>query len=147
MDIPFGIVDWINNLRFNKEREPALITDIGEFWDCTMELDGKHYTALDFGRIKRGWIQYDIEGGEDLCKERCVVVGKKSIEDGYSEDGDNEDGDNKDRDNEDGDTLDVKEYYILVVRPTSVDGEYKRVGVGLIQSGYVVRQRLDVRVV
>ena len=42
--------------------------------------------------------------------------------------------------------LDVKEYYILVVRPTSVDGEYKRVGVGLIQSDYVVRQRFNVRV-
>ena len=34
--------------------------------------------------------------------------------------------------NKDRDRSDIKEYYILVVRPTSVDGECKRVGVGLI---------------
>jgi len=84
--------------------------------------------CLDFGGTKRGWIQYDVEEDEDLFKERCVVTGKKSIKD------------------KDGDRLDVKEYYILVVRPTSVDGEYKRVGVGLIQSNYVLGQRFDVRV-
>ena len=132
MDIPFGTVDWINNLRFDKGRELVLNTDVGEFRDCTMEPDGKYYAILDFGRTKRGWIQYDVEEDENIFKERCVVVGKKSIEDW---------------DSEDGDRLDVKEYYILVVRPTSVDGEYKRVGVGLIQSDYVVRQRLNVRVV
>ena len=70
--------------------------------------------------------------GEGLFKERCIVAGKKS---------------SKDKDKiEDGDRLDVKEYYILVVRPTSMDGEYKRVGVGMIQSDYVVRQRFNVRV-
>ena len=133
IDIPFGTVDWIDSLRFDKGRELELIANIGEFRDCTMEPDGKYYTILDFGRIKRGWIQYDIEEHEDLFKERCVVVGKKS---------------SKDKDEiGDGDRLDVKEYYILVVRLTSVDGEYKRVGVGLIQSDYVVRQRLNVRVV
>lgn len=126
MDIPFGTVDWIDNLRFDKGHELALITDVGEFRDCTMELDGKDYAILDFSSTKRGWIQYDVKEDEDLFKERCVVVGKKS--------------------NKDGDRLDIKEYYILVVRPTSVDGEYKRVGVGLIQSDYVVRQRFNVRV-
>ena len=125
--IPFGKVDWINNLQFDKGHELALITDVGEFRDCTMELDGKDYAILDFSRTKRGWIQYDVKEDEDLFKERCVVVGKMS---------------NKDRDG-----LDIKEYYILVVRPTSVDGEYERVGVGLIQSDYVVRQRVNVRVV
>ena len=124
MDIPSGKVDWINNLRFDERHELALITNVGEFRDCTMEPDGKHYAILDFGRTKRGWIQYDVEEDKDLFKERCVVAGKKS---GWNR-------------------LDVKEYYILVIRPTSVDGEYKRVGVGLIQSDYVVRQRFNVRV-
>ena len=132
MDIPFGTVDWIDNLQFDKGHELALITDVGEFRDCTMEPDGKHYAILDFSRMKRGWIQYDIEEDEDLFKERCVVVGKKF---------------SKDKDKiKDGVRLDVKEYYILVVGPTSVDGEYKRVGVGSIQSDYVVRRRLNVRV-
>lgn len=123
MDIPFGTVDWIDNLRFDKGRELVLITNVGEFRDCTMEPDGKHYAILDSSRTKRGWIQYDVEEDEDLFKERCVVVGKRSSN-----------------------RLDIKEYYILVIRPTSVDGEYKRVGVGLIQSDYVVRQRFNVRV-
>ena len=133
IDIPFGTVDWINNLRFDEGRELALITDVGEFQDCTIKPDGKYCAILDFSRTKRGWIQYDVKEDEDLFKERCVVAGKKS---------------SKDKDKiEDGDRLDVKEYYILVVRPTSVDGEYKRVGVGLIQSNYVVRQRFNVRVI
>ena len=83
-----------------------------------MEPDGKHYTILDFGRTKRGWIQYDVKEGEDLFKEWYIVARKKS---------------SKDKDKiEDGDRLDVKEYYILVVRPTSIDSKYKRVGVGMI---------------
>jgi len=127
IDIPFSTVNWINSLRFNRECNLALIADIGEFRDYTMELDRKHYIVLDFSRTKRGWIQYDVNRGEDLCKERCVVAEKKSSKDKYR--------------------LDVEEYYILVVRPTSVDDKYKRVGVGLIQSNYVVGQRLNVRVV
>ena len=190
MDIPFGTVNWIDNLRFDKGCELVLITDVGEFRDCTMEPDEKHYAILDFGRTKRGWIQYDVEEDEDLFKERCAVAGKKSSKDknlfrerravvgkkssknknlfrerravvGNKPSKDKNlfrerrvvvgvvvgKKSSKDKDKiEDGDRLDVKEYYILVVRPTSVDGEYKRVGVGLIQSDYVVRQRINVRV-
>ncbi|KAF2179162.1 hypothetical protein K469DRAFT_694871 [Zopfia rhizophila CBS 207.26] len=137
MDIPFGKVDWIDNLRFDKERQHALITDVGGFRDCRteqeVEQEGKHYAVLDFGRIKRGWILYDVEEREDLCKEYCVVVGKKSKKDNDKMEG--------------GNRLNIQEYYILVVRPTSVVDEYRRVGVGLIKSDYVPRQRLNVRVV
>jgi hypothetical protein len=56
IDIPFGTVDWIDNLWVKAGRELVLITDVGEFRDCTMELDGKDYAILDFGRTKRGWI-------------------------------------------------------------------------------------------
>ena len=35
----------------------------------------------------------------------------------------------------------------MVVVPTTVAGEYRRVGVGLIQSDYVARQTCDARVV
>ena len=31
IDIPFSIVNWINNLRFNKGRELILITNVGKF--------------------------------------------------------------------------------------------------------------------
>ena len=53
-----------------------------------------------------------MEEDEDLFTERYVVAGKKS--------------------SKDGDRLDVKEYYILVIRPTSIDNKYKRVRVRLI---------------
>lgn len=123
-DIPFNSVDWIDDLRFDEEYEYALVADVGKFRDG-MKLDRKH-TVLDSGNEERGWIKYDTEKdkdeeSKDLCKERCVVVGRKSKE--------------------------VKEYYIIVVKPTSVDGEYRRVGVGLIQSDYMARQRLNARVV
>ena len=84
-----------------------------------MEQDRKYYTILDFGRTKRGQIQYNIKEGEDLFKERYIVARKK-----FS-----------------------KEYCILVIRPTSLDGKYKRVRVRLIQSDYIVRRRLNMRVI
>jgi len=116
-----------------------------------MEPDRKYYTILDFSKTKRGWIQYNVFEDEDvfkdkdifkdkglfkdkdLFKERYIITKKK-----FSKDKDKI----KDRDR-----LDVKEYYILVVRPTSVDSEYRRIRVGLIKSDYVVRQRLNMRVV
>jgi hypothetical protein len=127
-DIRFGTVDWIKTLKFDKKRDPALITDVAGFRDCVTEKDGNQYAVLDPDREKRGWIQYDVEGeeGEDLCKERCVVAGRTS---NWYVNGS------------------AVKYYILVVRPTNTDDEYKRVGIGLIQSDYVVRQRLNVRVV
>ena len=69
INIPFGTVNWINNLWFYKRRKLVLITNVGEFWDCTMELDGKHYAILDFSRMKRGWIWYNIEEDKDLFKK------------------------------------------------------------------------------
>ena len=127
IDIPFSTVNWINNLRFNKRRELVLITYIGKFRDYTIEPNRKHYTILDFGRTKRGQIQYNIKEDEDLFKERYIIARKKS--------------------SGDRDRLDVKEYYILVIRPTSIYSKYKRVRVRLIQSNYIIRQRFKVQVI
>ncbi|KAF2181010.1 hypothetical protein K469DRAFT_793617, partial [Zopfia rhizophila CBS 207.26] len=135
MDIPFGDVDWNDKLRFNrkykhvfnKTGKHALVTDVGVFRNCSLEQKGIGYAILDSSKTERGWIQYDIERSEDLYAERCVVVGRKSHKDRHR--------------------LKNYEYCILVVRPTSKDDEYERVGVGLIQSDYVLRQRLNVRVV
>jgi len=135
MDIPYGDVGWNNRLQFDrkykrmffsKKGKHALVTDVGVFQNCTMEQRDVSYTILNSSK-DIGRIQYDIEASKDLHTELCVVVGRESYED------------------EPG--LWNKKYYILVVRPTSVDGEYTRVGVGWIQSGYVVKQRLNVRVV
>jgi hypothetical protein len=120
MDIRFGDVDWVDHLRFDEECKSALIADVGKFRNCTMKPDGDHYAILNLFR-RRGWIRYDVEDRERLHKEQCVVVGRTN-------------------------NISVEEYYILVVVPTRVDGEYRRVGVGMIHSGCVVRWRSNVRV-
>jgi hypothetical protein len=137
MDIPLGEVDWADNLRFDEECEcdHAIIANLWAFHNCTMESSEAQYAVLDAGGAKIGWIQYDVEEGEGLGKEWCIVVGKHRIEvdDEVDDDDDN--------------ALDNEECYILIVRPKSVDAEYRRVGVGMIRSGYVARRRINVRVV
>lgn len=130
MDILVGSVSWVDTLQFDESCKLALVTDVCEFIGCTAVLDRTDCTLLDGSGTKRGWVQYDAENCGELSKEHCVVVGKKS----------------KSWEKAD-DALDVKEYFILVVKLTSVDTEYKRVGVGLIQSGCVVKRRSNVRVV
>jgi hypothetical protein len=125
MHITFTRVSWVDSLRYDEECEHALITDVAEFRDCTTQLDGKDYVILDRSGGKRGRIQYDVEDGEELYKERCVVVGKRRT---LSE-------------------QDPVLCYILIVRPTGVDAEFKRVGIGSIQMKYIVRWRLNVRLV
>jgi hypothetical protein len=119
-EIPFRRVQWITNLRFDKHCKNALIADVGKFQDCTMEWDGSRYAVFDLSKTNRGWIRYDVEDGKDLLEEHCVVVGS---------------------------TEDSEHYYILVARPTSVNGEYERVGIGQVQKNCLVRERVNVRVV
>jgi hypothetical protein len=140
MDIPFGGVDWTVNLRFNKKHsyrwfnrkaKHALVTDIGVFRNCSLEERDMNYVILDSSRAERGWIWYDVEASEELHAVLCVVVGREPLKN----------------------DLEQMKYYILVVRPISVDSmdsrdsEYTRVGVGWVQGDYVTRQRLNVRVV
>jgi hypothetical protein len=85
-----------------------------------MEWDGSRYAVFDLSKTNRGWICYDVEDDKNLLEEHCVVVGS---------------------------TWDSEHYYMLVARPTGVDGEYKRVGMGKVQKNCLVRERVNVRVV
>jgi hypothetical protein len=134
LDIPYGEVEWLVNLRFNKKHKygwfnkkgkSALITDVGIFQNCGLERRDAGYAILDSNKSERGCIRYDVEASEGLDAERCVIVGRKTF----------------------GNMLRLRKYYILVVRPTTVDSEYTRVGVGWIQSDHVTRWKLNVRVV
>jgi hypothetical protein len=134
MDIPFGEVDWMVSLRFNKKHKygwfnkkekPALVTYIGVFQNCGLEKRDISYAILDSSKAERGWIRYDVEASEGLEADHCVVVGREAYENKFG----------------------LWKYYILVVRLTSVDNEYTRAGVGWIQSDFVTRQRLNVRIV
>jgi hypothetical protein len=130
LDIPLGEVEWIDDLRFDEEYacDHAITTNLWTLQDCTVEARGGRYTTLDRNGKERGWIQYDEEDSEELSEGMCVVIGRTHS---FFSSG----------------TWGAKEYYILVVNPTSVKGEYRRIGVGLVQSDWVVGQRTNVRIV
>jgi hypothetical protein len=139
-ELPFGRGHWITSLRFNEDRDcghalnadvgvfkdrdcdHALIADVGVFKDCKMKLDGSRHAVFDLSEreTNRGWICYDVEDGKNLLEEHCVVVGS---------------------------TEDSQDYYILVVRPTGVESEYERVGMGLVSKNCLVRTQENVQVV
>ncbi|OCK75949.1 HET-domain-containing protein [Lepidopterella palustris CBS 459.81] len=132
--IPFEGMEWIENLRFDEKDNYALVTDIGAFRSCNLKRrdvltrrDAIYVDIMDMNQKKRGMIAYDTGPSEDLHLDQCVVVGRENRKDEQG--------------------LWFRNYFMLVVRPTGVDGEYRRVGVGRIESDYVVRQRLNVRVV
>jgi hypothetical protein len=124
IDIPLGQVEWIDRLRFDKECDcdPAIIANLASFQNCTMKLHGEQYIISDQDGRKRGWIRYDVKDGEELCKRQCIVLGKMM-------------------------ERDVERYCLLVVRSTRLDGEYSRIGVGIIDSCCVLREGIEVRVV
>jgi hypothetical protein len=121
-ELPVGQAHWITSLRFDKDRDcnHALIADVRVFKDCKMKFDGVRYAVFDLSETNRGWICYDVEDGKNLLEEHCVVVGS---------------------------TVNSENYYILLVRPTTVDGEYERVGMGEVAKNCLVRIQANVRVV
>jgi hypothetical protein len=125
MDIPFGKVEWVRGLRFDKKRKRALVTDISSLRKCNHERRGTGYAILDLDGVKRGWIQYDMETHERLDAEGYVVVGRDSRKSDAGK----------------------RNYHILVVRPTGVENEYTRVGAGCILSDYVARQGVQALIV
>jgi hypothetical protein len=129
LDIPLGRVEWIDHLQFDEERacDHSITTNLWKLQDCTVEARGRRYTILNRNGGERGWIQYDEKEGKELSEGLCVVIGRTHKRN-Y-------------------DTLGSKECYILVVNSTNVKGEYRRVGVGLVQSGWVVGHKTNVRIV
>jgi hypothetical protein len=74
---------------------------------------------------ERGQILYDLETHIPLDTEGYVVVGRDT---GTSDTGE-------------------RKCYILVVRSTSIENEYTRVGAGWIESGYVARRETQALIV
>lgn len=126
MEVAIGSVSWVNALAFDAERDSAaLIADVGQFLDVTLNPDGDCYTVSNsFGEGgAKGWIRYDVEGGESGQGDYCVVIGRTE------------------------ESIDNKYYYILVVVPTREDGKYTRIGVGKVRTSCVKRLRASVRIV
>lgn len=125
ISIPFGRVEWLDNPRFDSERKLALIAEVRKFQNCTTKQVERRHVIVDSRGVERGWIDYDVKNVKDLSRTRCVFIGryKNAIQ------------------------VATKRYYMLVVKPASVDGEYKRVGSGTIHQDYVMRKPSIVRIV
>ncbi|KAF7569443.1 HET domain containing protein [Pyrenophora tritici-repentis] len=124
MEVEIGSVSWADELAFDDERDSAALNaDVGKFRKCTLKPGGDRYTISNFFGGKRGWVHYDVKSGRREHEELCVVVGR--AEEKASKD----------------------HYYILVVVPTGEDGEYKRVGVGMVRTRCVEKLRAHVRIV
>lgn len=67
-------------------------------------------------------MQFDAEDSTDFDLQKYIVVGRI------------------------GRGQEIK-YFILVIRPTAINGEYERVGVGLIQKSYVSKLEDGIRIV
>jgi hypothetical protein len=125
IEIDWGLVSWVHALAFDEHDSAALIADVGEFRHVTLERNGDRYTVSNTSGGREGWLQYDIEGSESGRKDHCVVIGRTEKNEEEKE----------------------EHYYILVVVPTGEDGEYTRIGVGMVQSSCVKRLRAGVRIV
>jgi hypothetical protein len=123
-EITMGWVSWAKTLALDAERDSAaLIADVYEFRQVTLKPYANHYRiSISFGK-ETGWVEYDVEDGKSGRRDHCVVIGRTEY------------------------GTHPKDYYILVVAPTKEDGEYRRVGFGMVGTGCVKRLRAGVRVV
>ena len=125
MEIHKGSVSWVKALAFDTKCDSAaLIADVGKFLDCNMKPEGDRWYILDIStNNEAGWIRYDIESGAESSENHCVVVGRTE------------------------DNGAAQQYYFLVVVRTEKDGEYTRIRVGKVRTGYVERLGSEVRIV
>jgi len=123
MDIDVFKLDLFKNLKFYGDNKQALITDV---WKFRGDLKAKEQSEAVSRRIldsygkERGWIVYDVKGEEDLASKRSVVVGRTGSED-------------------------QSKYYMLIVKQREGNqSEFERVGIGMVQKGYISRRQADV---
>jgi len=121
---------WTKNIRFDNDNKSVLIASVRKFQNCTAEQENNHYIIWDSRRVKRGWIQYDVEANVDLHRMRCVCLGKFRWRGKFWE----------------------RQFrrvrcYMLVVRPTSVNGEYERIGLGVVETSCVGEKALNMKIV
>ncbi|KAF3031213.1 hypothetical protein E8E12_001177 [Didymella heteroderae] len=145
-----GAVDWFTNpflrmfnnpkVRFHETRDEALVMDLANFQECTFEIG----TQVDNDGVPGDihdvvWVYQEglyrgsllLDTNQAMQKEfrtfRCVVIGKLEIDHVVR--------------------TPPQEYIVLVVLPTAVDGEYRRIGMGRVHQNLVVKERDEVLLV
>ena len=98
-------------------------------WVDGLAFDDERDCALkaDVGKLHSSTIKHsiiiDVINGQENTKHYFVVVGRTETD------------------------VNEEQYYVLVVVPTGEDGEYRRVGAGMVRAGCVEKLRADVRIV
>jgi hypothetical protein len=125
--VNFGEMEWIDSLRLDEEKTDAIIASLWTFREWTPVHCESHYEVRDSEGVTKGRVYYDLEGDGILNKEYCVVVGREVNHVRFG--------------------ITTTIYHILVVASTDVDGEYRRVGAGIIHHSHVIRRMANVRIV
>lgn len=131
MEDAYGKLEIFKNLKFSEGDQKALVTNVWEFRNCYLKeakLGPTRRQILESRGMEIGWIMYDVEDEKDLRRRQSVVVGRTRQGDGPESNG-----------------LDNRGYHILLVRQRG-ENEYERVGIGMVQQGYLLRQQLEVRI-
>jgi hypothetical protein len=133
IDDLFGDLEIFTPPKFCKgDTTEALITDVWKFNNtCCLgekleeDLEKTHRQILDSHGDKVGWVSFDIGNREDFHGEQSIVRGKKRKADG----------------------TEIQILYILLIRQSEkAENEYKRVGIGIVHQGCLLRQHLNVRI-
>lgn len=83
-------------------------------------MDATSHKITNSSSEEVGWVQYDVEDGQNFHLEGSAVIGMSKA----SEAG-------------------LHNYHVIILRQKA-DNEYRRIGYGVIQWDYVVRQRSDI---
>lgn len=127
IDNRFGALQISIPLKFCEGDTKALTTDVWKFEDgcCIGEgLETTRRKILDSLWHEIGWLSFDVEDRKEFRGERGVVVGKTRQVDGSEN----------------------QMFHILLVRQNEGD-KYERVGIGMVQQGYLSRQQLNARII
>jgi hypothetical protein len=93
-----------------------LVAEIGQFWNCDVELEETSGHIFNWRGENVGWIQYDSEACSGLSSVRLCALGRK-------------------RDREEEHWI----YYVLVLKPGRSGGEFERIGWARVDARNVSR--------
>jgi len=129
MDIPFGTVEWSDNVHYSStinqhDRSDYLWKNDNNMVRIALRAPAREFLSDGTGE---GHLVFDEWDGLDLQALKCIVIGEQEL----------------------AVPVDEQKCYILVVRPRcseEVGRIYERVGVGSIQRKYIIGQSFEVQI-
>ena len=113
--------------KFALDDRKVLITDLWGFENCHLRDEAKELgktarKVVNLSGREVGWIRYDVADTQDLSLDRSAVIGRLKAR-----------------------KVGPRQFHILILRRRGED-RYERAGAGMVQEGYILRQRSSVRI-